>query len=299
MTRRSLLIQAILIQWLGFVYFASPPPTLPAGWWEQGSAESTLAKAESITHDLSYLRGTEAHLLKDHNSSIEFFQRKNPDGTIETKSVKYGGRMTTSYKLTSGEYFFANGRLIKFGFKDNQIEPSLAAQFDHPYDYNMLKPTIVGTNDCLIVARIATPRFLQTLVTAYYPENTSGNPLLGDLKNYIRSETDTYIRKSDGVIIGEVKKNKSGDILDDKLYDVVQVNDPIPSEEFILPKARMETATNTVQFLKILTNGKHADNLLNSREIKRIRFVIIGVMVISLGVLFYIFIRFHRRKTTG
>jgi hypothetical protein len=77
---------------------------------------------------------------------------------------------------------------------------------------------------------------------------------------FIRSETDIYIRKSDGVVNGEVKKNKSGEVLIDRLYAVIHVNKPIPDAEFVLPKAPMETATNSVQFLNMSSEAMHAYN---------------------------------------
>jgi hypothetical protein len=235
---------------------------LPEGWWQQSSAESVLSKAEAITHNLSYFHGSKGHLLDDQDASIEFFQRKLPSGTVETKYVFHEGRVLFSdYKLESGRYFSEYGRIIKCTFEDDQKEPSLAATLDHPYDYKMMKPEIVGTNDCLVVARIATPQFLEMLTTNYYPGYTPGDKgLLGDLMQFIRSETDIYIRKSDGVVNGEVKKNKSGEVLIDRLYAVIHVNKPIPDAEFVLPKAPMETATNSVQFLNMSSEAMHAYN---------------------------------------
>jgi hypothetical protein len=299
LTKRHLLIQLILAQWLVSLCFALTPSSLPAGWWQQMSAQSILAKAESITHDLSYFEGTKAHLLDDRDASIEFFQRKMPDGTIETKLVYHSRRfIMTVYKVGSGRYFWQNGLLIKTEFEDDQEELSLATKFDHPYDYKILKPEIVGTNDCLVVARIATPEFLQMLKTAYYPGYTTGHGgMLGDPVQFIRSERDTYIRKSDGVIIGEVKKNTSGKILHDRLYDVVQVNNPIPNAEFVLPVASVETATNVSQLVHITAKGIHAYGSLNPGTIKRVRYVIIGTMIISFGALLVLlYFRFHRKN---
>jgi hypothetical protein len=263
--------------------------SLPDGWWQQDSAENILAKAQSITRNLSYFQGSKAHLLDNQDASIDFFQLKMPDGVIETKYVQHQGRMTlTDYNLEKGRYIYTAGRLIKTKF-ENDKEQSLAARFDNPYDYKILKPEIVGTNNCLVVARIATPQFFEAMMTNYYPRYTPGQDgPLGDLVQYIWSETDTYIRKNDGVIIGEVKKNKFGKILDDKLYEVVQVNNPIPIIEFVLPKATVESATNNVQLLHIVSKGMLPENPISPKETMAIRIMIIGIMVSSLGILLYI-----------
>jgi hypothetical protein len=56
-------------------------------------------------------------------------------------------------------------------------------------------------------------------------------------------ERDYYIRKGDGVIMGFREKNKAGLMSDDQeLYDTIQVNVPIPDQEFTLPKAPVRIA---------------------------------------------------------
>jgi hypothetical protein len=270
---------------------------LSGAWWQQESAENILKKAESITHNLAYFRGSKAHLLVEPDASVEFYQRKTPKGTIETKSVFHQGRIQFSdYKLQSASYMSEFGWIIKYTFEDDQKERSLAATLGHPYDYKMLKSEMVGTNDCLIVARVATPQLLDMLTTNYYPGYTQVNTgALGDIVQFIGSETDTYVRKNDGIIIGELKRNKTGNVLSDRLYDVVQINVPIPDAEFILPKGQMEIATNSLQLGQLTSKALHAYNLPNQRDVKRIRFVIMGVMVLSSAVLLVLlYFRFHR-----
>ena len=79
---------------------------LPGGWWEQESAENILKRAELTTHNLAYFRGSKAHLLVEPDTSVEFYQRKTPSGTIETKSIIHEGRIRfAEYNLESGKYF--------------------------------------------------------------------------------------------------------------------------------------------------------------------------------------------------
>jgi hypothetical protein len=292
---------SFLIKLFIFLYLTVPrvmAQQLPDGWWQHDSAENILAKAESITHDLSFFQGTKAHLINNGSASRNFIQRKIPDGTIETKFVfQKSGRIVTTYKIESGIYDYVSGRLIKSAFERDQIEPSQAAKHDHPYDYKFIPQKIVGTNDCIVVARITTPEFLQILKAAFYPgfTPTNADSLLGDPVNYIRTETDTYIRKNDGVIIGEVEKNKSGDVLYDELYDTVSVNNPIPAEEFNLPNTPVITATNEFQLLHFIASGNLGGDLPSSRDIKLIRLAIIGIMVVTFGLFLY-FLRFHHSR---
>jgi hypothetical protein len=264
---------------------------LPEGWWQQGSAESILTKATSITRELSYFQGSKAGRLNDPKASIAFLQRKMPDGTVETKFVsRANGKTLNDYRLKTGRYIDFVGVLIKAEFDDYQREETLSATFSHPYDYKMLPPELVGTNDydCVVVAISDTPEFLQAVVTNYYPEYTPGIPkkseFLGqDLIQYISSETDVYIRKSDGIVIGSVKKNKFGKVLDDRVYELVRVNEPIPDAEFILPNSPIQTATNETQFGRIIAAAvKH---LRSPATIIRTLFFI-GAIVIPAVILY-------------
>ena len=57
------------------------------------------------------------------------------------------------------------------------------------------------------------------------------------------SEQDYYIRKNDGIIMGFLQRNKAGEVGGDyELWDTIQINVPIPDEEFTLPKAPVKVA---------------------------------------------------------
>ncbi len=285
-----------LVQWLTVPYLEAQ--SLPEGWWQHGSSEDILTKAEVITHDLSYLHGSEAHLLSDPNTSLEFFQRQTTNGLIETKTVtSVNGEKFVSYKLENGDYFFAESHLIKHNEQGNsQKEIALAEKFDHPYDYKFLKSESVGINDCIVIARIATTQFLQAMRTNFYPGITSKNfGRLGDPIKFIKSETDTYIRKSDGVVVGEVKKNNSGEILDDRLLDVVQVDVPIPNSEFELPAIHVAVATNIGQFMQVFGESRRANTPQHLQQAKQSHLILTGIIIISLGTLLILaYFVFHR-----
>lgn len=63
----------------------------------------------------------------------------------------------------------------------------------------------------------------------------------GDLRRFIPSETDYYIRKNDSVVIGEIKRNYHGKELGKYVYvyDQVEINEPISDKEFSLPKGKI------------------------------------------------------------
>jgi thioredoxin-related protein len=73
----------------------------------------------------------------------------------------------------------------------------------------------------------------------------------GDFRKFIRSETDYYFRKSDGVAFGVTKRNHLGEQLEDWVYNKVEINQPIPDQEFSLPKGEMKIAKNAVEMQKI------------------------------------------------
>jgi protein disulfide-isomerase len=79
--------------------------------------------------------------------------------------------------------------------------------------------------------------------------------------NYIRTETDFYFRKSDGVTLGLINRNRAGELLEDKVYDNVVINQPIPGQEFSLPKGDIKIAKSLDEYMKIfgeLTAAKRA-----------------------------------------
>jgi protein disulfide-isomerase len=74
----------------------------------------------------------------------------------------------------------------------------------------------------------------------------------GDFRKFIRSETDYYFRKSDGADFGVTRLNHLGEQLEDKVYDDVEINQPIPNQEFSLPKGDVKIAKSSDECQKIL-----------------------------------------------
>ena len=229
--------------------------SLPDGWWLQDSPEKVLAKAQAINQNLNFYHAEKfgstlsynpnPFAKSNDNARVEFFQRRNADGFVETKKFQLDGKFQwTDYKLKSGDYVFTYGQLIKTEFEVNdRIEKMLAVKFDHPYDFKILKSEMVGTNDCIVIARIMTEPFLEAF------EQKGGKEI--PAKQYIQTETDYYFRKSDGVAFGFTKLTRSGEKMEDCVYNKVEINQPIPDSEFSLPKGEIKIAKTPEEFSKI------------------------------------------------
>jgi len=227
--------------------------SLPDGWWSQDSPEKVLAKAQSINQNSAFFYGEKfgstlsqnpnPFAKTNDNARVEFFQRRNADGFVETKRFTLDGNFQwTDYKLKNGNYVFTFGQIIKTEFVvDDAEEISNAAKFNHPYDFKILKSEMVGTNDCIVIARIMTEPFLE----AVWHGKKSPE------KQYIQSETDYYFRKSDGVTFGLTKLTRLGEQMIDEVYNNVEINQPIPDQEFLLPKGEVKIAKTSEEFSKI------------------------------------------------
>jgi thioredoxin-related protein len=174
---------------------------------------------------------------------------------METKRFLLAGNyQQIDYKLQSGDYVFMKGQIIKMEYVfDDGEEISNAAKFDHPYDFKILKSKMVGTNDCIVFARCMTPKFLDAMKAILYKNSTKEQEAAfgGDFRKFIRSETDYYFRKTDGIAVGLTKQNHLGEQLEDWVYDNVEINQPIPDQEFLLPKGDIKIAKSSDEFQKI------------------------------------------------
>jgi thioredoxin-related protein len=233
--------------------------SLPDGWWTQDSPEKVLAKAQLINQDLAFFHGekigstlsliTNPFAKTNDNARVEFFQRRNADGFVETKRFQLDGKFQwTDYKLKSGDYVFTFGQLIKTEYVVNDAEEiSNAAIFNHPYDFKILKSEMIGTNDCIVIARIMTEPFLE----AVWQKEPLWHGKKSPEKQYIQSETDYYFRKSDGVAFGFTKLTRFGEQMIDEVYNKVEMNQSIPDSEFLLPKGEIKIAKTSEEFSKI------------------------------------------------
>jgi hypothetical protein len=265
--RRTLLLWPWVIAALTAPCFGAQ--SLPDGWWLQDSPEKVLAKAQSINQQLDFFHaeksGSTASSITDpftgtnDNERTDIFQRKSSDGFVETIKVHVNGNhQFTDYKLKSGHYFFTCGQIIKAEFADgDDREKPIAATFDHPYDFKILKSEMAGTNDCIVIARRMTPKFLDAAKANYYKDSTKEQEAAfgGDFRRFIRSETDYYFRKTDGITLGLTRQNHLGEQLENLVYDKVEINQPMPDKEFILPKGGVKIARSFDEFQKILSQS--------------------------------------------
>lgn len=257
--------------WLAFLAWLLPVAGLAAqpltdDWWRQDSPEKVLEKAQSTNQCVAFFHGeksgstsskiTDPFAKTNDDARVEFFQRRNADGSVETKrAIRDGNFQWTSYKLKSGGYAFTYGQIIKTEYEAGEdLEKTIAAKFDHPYEFKVLKSEMVGTNDCIVIARCMTPKFLDAIKAVYYKGYTKEQEaaLGGDFRKFIRSEIDYYVRKSDAVIIGHTERNHLGEQLEDWVYNKVEINQPIPDQEFSLPKGDIKIAKSSEECQKIL-----------------------------------------------
>lgn len=289
---------------LNFSCFADQ--SLPEGWWQQSSPESVLTNAQSKTLGLVYFHGSKAHLLTDKSSSIEYFQRKTLNGKIEKKLVSMKFIIASQYYLESGNYFYTHGQVIKeeFELQDEWLQ-RIASKFDHPYDYLMLKSGASGTNECIIVARIMTTPLVDALVDDEFKELTSEQKQVVSrewLVKNMNSERDFYIRKSDGIIMGYLEKNSIGTVLDDYLYDVVQIDIPIPDEEFNLPKGPIMIARSWNEWSQIdnkLVNEAKAEirsKVASATQLSR-RIILVVLAAPTVLLFWILWVKFRRKAT--
>jgi len=255
--------------------------SLPEGWWLQDSPEKVLEKTHAINQGLAFFHGEKSgspfsqtvnpFAQTNDNARVEIFQRRNADGFVETKKFTLNGKFQwTDYKFKSGNYVFTFGQLIKTEYAVNDAEEiSNAAKFNHPYDFKVLKSEMIGTNDCLIIARCMTPQFLDAMKVILYKNSTKEQEAAfgGDFRKFIRSETDYYFRKSDGVTFGLTKRNHLGEQLEDWVYGNVEVNQPIPDQEFSLPKGEIKIAKNAEEMQKIEHDLLAASRVKNPKKL--------------------------------
>jgi thioredoxin-related protein len=255
----------VFLAWLLPVAGLAAQP-LADDWWRQDSPEKVLARAQATNQGLAFFHGeksgstssqiTNPFAKTNEEARTDFFQRRNADGSVETKRVILDGKFNwTDYKLKSGDYAFTGGQIIKMEYAEGEDgEKPIAAKFDHPYEFKVLKSEMAGTNKCIVIARCMTPKFLDAIKAVYYKDYTKEQEaaLGGDFRKFIRSEIDYYVRKNDAVIIGHTERNHLGEQLEDRLYDKVEINQPIPDQEFSLPKGDIKIAKSSEECQKIL-----------------------------------------------
>lgn len=235
----------------------------------QDSPEKVLAKAQAINQSLNFYQAektgspfsqiTNPFMKTNDSSRVEFFQRKSANGFVETKTVHLDKNyQSVEYKLGKGNYFLSEGQIIKQEFYDgDDWEKRLGIKLGHSYEYKMLKSEMVGSNDCIVIARIMSEPLLTAATESYYKKYSDSPEERKQMgEKYIRSEIDYYFRKTDGITFGYVKRNRSGEILDNYLYDTVQINQPIPDGEFVLPEGEIKIAKSFNESLEIMRKAR-------------------------------------------
>jgi hypothetical protein len=272
---------------------------LPEEWWVQNSPENILTNAQARTLQLFYFWGKKSPSLIDKNVSLEIFRRKTTDGKNEIKNVStilvHGQPLQNIvYSLESGQYFSSGGQLTKVDFESiDDIIERVAGTFDHPYEYQKLKSETIGTNECIVVARIMTVPMANAVLDAKYNLTAGQNRVVSRdvVGKFTESIRDYYIRKNDGIILGYLTRNSSGSLVDDQLCDTVQINVPISKEEFLLPSGPVIVVHSWSEWTPIM--HKSAKKSVNAILIKtapeaRLRRIIVIILMMVPSILLLI-----------
>lgn len=258
--------------------------TLPDGWWQQ-SPEKVFQLAQDATIKTDYVHTSKAQLLDDPQRGFEFYQRRNSEGKVETKTLSKRGQAVRSaaYTLTLGKFFEADGLLRKIDYEEGpEIEKRIAGTLDHPYEFQILKSDNIGTNECIVVRRKATQLLFDAMASALYGKEELENRQKLAQKN-LRAVTDFYVRKRDGVIVGYCKQNFSTTILlEDKIPDSISIGIPIPDEVFFLPgknSALVVTNLSHATEVMVAQKAKTAGIPGSDPKVKQKRFVIVLICV--------------------
>lgn len=165
--------------------------------------------------------------------------------------------------------------MIKLGYEEPDREALLAREVKQPYTYRLIGRETVGTNQCIVVSRIATSEFLNHMSRMLFPGGSNAPTRDFDLIEALPAEHRFYIREADGVVLGRVVLNARGQILNHAVYEIVEVNVPIPDREFAIPSQITTVATNFSDF------KGNALGIIPERAIpQRLRYPVIGVMAV-------------------
>lgn len=83
---------------LGLVCLRAQP--LPIGWSQNISAEVVFNQARAISENVPYLEASKSKLINNPASGFIIYQRRMPDGKIETQNVRtHLGRISAHRQL--------------------------------------------------------------------------------------------------------------------------------------------------------------------------------------------------------
>jgi hypothetical protein len=294
---RRLLFHIFIVFW-AFIMGSLKAQPLPEGWWQHISAEEVFTKAQKISRDLPYLKTGKSKLINDSAGGFIFYQRRMPGGNVETKNVRtHLGRTTSiAYNVSDGKYFIdeENGVPIKNEFEsDGEIEARTANLVPKSYEYEMLKLSLIGTNNCLIVRSKMSAEMLE----AVRKEFLKSMPKFKS--EYIRTIKDYYIRESDGIIAGYIGRTASSSIIDDRLADTISIPSSISPNEFLIPKAAKAIEARSLDVAVSISTSNMISRLNHdNQKLERFRpiiRIILGVIAIAPIIWVLLRLKFRRR----
>ena len=277
---------------------------LPVGWWDD-PPEIIIQHAETITSQIPFYYGRKLKLIDGSSGGFEIFQRRLTGGTIETKKVrKVNGRIQSySYDISTGRYFIDSNKLIfhEDFLSGDQIEASLAQSIAHPYGYSLLGKVsaFIGTNECYIIRRLMEKSMFEAIAKEFYQgKNEQQIAMLAP--QYVRAAKDYYVRKNDGIIIGNIKRNISAsELLEDNLPDELLTGAATSAGEFDIQNINKAIKVSSMNELINISSkfGRKDYTPIQTSEHMRalVRFVLI--LLVATPLIALVAIKYFRPKS--
>lgn len=219
----------------------SAADALPPEWNQNATPQKLLETSDTILNNLKYYYGFKNERRSDPSRSLELLHRKRADGVVEKKVIsrkRESGRWVATYVSTEGKWLEAdNLKPAKIEYEEGEeLEKRFAAGIANPYSYSMLEPETKGSNSFLVISRKMSPQLFQAIyddmMKGKSPEDIKTMFRYGiALEDQIGYKSVYYIRKSDGISYGRLIKNKNGAIINDEMFDDVDIHKAISDDD--------------------------------------------------------------------
>lgn len=247
----------------------SASPTLPPNWWTGLTPAEIVRHSERITENLKSYRAGNLLSPEKHTDAL-LLVRRNAAGQTEKKLVMFihGKPVAAEWILPNGHYNYWRGILQRLDFSPSNWIDEVVASVPNPYEWRLAGSEQVGTNDCLVLVGIATPTLLEKAsntvseIYSHAPPNAAQFPLMESFPY----ERRVYVRKLDGVKLGEWQNNQRGlPVAGSMVFQVFETDVPLSDADFKLPDVSPMTVTNWTHMIMTATGqttGPHPKTLV-------------------------------------
>lgn len=247
----------VLVAGLVWAFSGLAAPALPPNWWTSMTPAEIVCYSEQITEGLKSYRAAKP-LSPEKDIDALLLVRRNAAGQTEKKYTifSHGKPVATEWVLPEGHYNYWRGVLQRLDFSTSNWIDEVVAAVPNPYEWNLAGSEQVGTNDCLVLVGIATRALLEkasnTLSGIYgqAPPDAAQLPLMESFPY----ERRIYVRKLDGVKLGEWQNNQHGfPVAGSMVFQVFEANIPLSEEDFKLPDVSPIPVTNWTHMIMTMS----------------------------------------------